>query len=216
MSPLALSRFWPAEFLPARRGQESAGRRTAQRAIPTTARRRKRPTGRARPAPTAPRLAGKKCAGQKGGTQLRSNPWPHFGQTTHRPAGGRLAVACVPQPVARHRLRGATHVYAGEQTPFSLSSPAILSRPQDTHYETSRFTHHFIGFDFIAARFGIFRTKQCTSIADTSAHRLGCQKAHPVWTCDDEQAGDFSFTSCVGWHREGHGLHRHGLYCPQH
>jgi hypothetical protein len=36
MSPLALSHFWPAEFLPARRGQESAGRRTAQRAIPTT------------------------------------------------------------------------------------------------------------------------------------------------------------------------------------
>jgi len=33
---------------PARRGQESAGRRTAQRAIPTTARRRKRPPGRAR------------------------------------------------------------------------------------------------------------------------------------------------------------------------
>jgi len=40
--------FWPAEFLPARRGQESAGRRTAQRTIPTTARRRKRPPGRAR------------------------------------------------------------------------------------------------------------------------------------------------------------------------
>ena len=40
--------FWPAEFLPARRGQESAGRRTAQRAIPTTARRRKRQPGRAR------------------------------------------------------------------------------------------------------------------------------------------------------------------------
>ena len=48
MSPLALSRFWPAEFLPARRGRESAGRRTAQRAIPTTARRRKQPPGRAR------------------------------------------------------------------------------------------------------------------------------------------------------------------------
>jgi len=48
MSPLALSRFWPAEFPPARRGQESAGRRTAQRAIPTTARSRKQPPGRAR------------------------------------------------------------------------------------------------------------------------------------------------------------------------
>jgi len=31
--------------------------------------------------------------------------------------------------VARHRSRGATHVYSGEQTPLSLSSPAILSRP---------------------------------------------------------------------------------------
>jgi hypothetical protein len=31
--------------------------------------------------------------------------------------------------VARHRLRGATHVYSGEQTPLSLSLPAILSRP---------------------------------------------------------------------------------------
>jgi len=34
----------------------------------------------------------------------------------------------VPQPVARHRSPGATHVHSGEQTPFSLSSPAILSR----------------------------------------------------------------------------------------
>ena len=34
----------------------------------------------------------------------------------------------VPQPVARHRPRGANHVYAGEQTSLSLSSPAILSR----------------------------------------------------------------------------------------
>ena len=31
--------------------------------------------------------------------------------------------------MARHRSRGATHVYSGEQTPVSLSSPAILSRP---------------------------------------------------------------------------------------
>src|ERR1039458_5353390 len=36
--------------------------------------------------------------------------------------------ARVPQLVARHRLHGATHAYSGEQTPCSLSSPAILSR----------------------------------------------------------------------------------------
>ncbi len=29
-----------------------------------------------------------------------------------------------PQPVARHRSPGATHVYSGEQTPYSLSSPS--------------------------------------------------------------------------------------------
>ena len=39
-----------------------------------------------------------------------------------------LSGARVPQPVARHRSPGATHVYSGEQTSFSLSSPAILPR----------------------------------------------------------------------------------------
>jgi hypothetical protein len=36
------------------------------------------------------------------------------------------------QSVARHPSRGATHVYPGEQTPYSLSSPAILSRQHYT------------------------------------------------------------------------------------
>ena len=110
MSPLALSRFWPAEFLPARRGQESAGRRTAQRAIPTTARRRKRPPGRARsPAKSqlvavAPWWPSAKTQWQFGVDErrigrdiaLRCPRWrfPVFGQRNFcRPAGDRKARA---------------------------------------------------------------------------------------------------------------------------
>ena len=39
-----------------------------------------------------------------------------------------LSGARVPPSAARCRSRGATHAYSGEQAPFSLSSPAILSR----------------------------------------------------------------------------------------
>ena len=39
-----------------------------------------------------------------------------------------LSGAQVPQLVARHRSRGATHAYSGEQTPLSLSPKAILTR----------------------------------------------------------------------------------------
>ena len=49
----------------------------------------------------------------------------------------------VPQPVARHRPRGATHVYPREQAPLSLSSPARLARPLHTFMNTERLLFMF-------------------------------------------------------------------------
>jgi len=57
--------------------------------------------------------------------------------------------ACGPQPVARHRSCGATHVYSGEQTPFSLSSPGILARRPRCIYTMA---HETLVYGFIAGQ----------------------------------------------------------------